>query len=63
MEEGINILEHKYVQLRQWLGAIAKIRGLDSVLSIEGIYTMLDFLDAAEGKMDEIILKVFEEKK
>lgn len=58
---GINILERKSVQFRQWLEEIAEERGLQSELTIEQIFEMLNSLDRAEKKMDEIILETFEE--
>ena len=62
MEKGINILDHKWAQLRVWLDNIADKRGLYSTLSIEQINEMLDFLDGMEKKMDDIIIKALGEK-
>ncbi len=61
MDEGMNILEHKYVQFRQWLDNISRKKGLESKVTIAQVLTMLSFLDQTEKKMDEIILKAFED--
>lgn len=60
MTNGINILDDKHVQFRQWLDFITERRGLDSTLTVREVLRMLDFLDAAEMKTDDIILEAFE---
>ncbi len=60
-EQGINILSDKYTQLREWLNHIAQKKGVESELSVEQIFRMLDFLDTIEKRMDDIILKIFRE--
>lgn len=61
MTKGINILEHKSIQLRTWVDSIAEKRGVDSTLTIRQIYEMLDFLDEMEKRFDDIILKALED--
>ena len=58
-EEGMNILDHKYDQLRTWLNSIVTKRGINSTLTVGQILDMLDFLDGMEKKLDEIVLKAF----
>ena len=57
----MNILDHKHLQFRTWLDSISDKRGINSTLSIGQICDMLDRLDVAEKKMDDIILEAFVE--
>lgn len=60
--QGMNILDHKYDKFRTWLDSISDKRGINSTLTVGQIYEMLDFLDASEEKIDDIILAAFDEK-
>ena len=55
----MNILDHKHLQFRTWLDSISDKRGINSTLTIGQICDMLDSLDGAEKKMDDIILEAF----
>ncbi len=63
MQKGMNILDHKHLQFRTWLDSISDKRGINSTLTIGQICDMLDSLDVAEKKIDDIILSVFSERK
>lgn len=63
MEEGINILDHKYDQFRTWLDAISSKRGISSTLTVSQILDMLDSLNGTEKRIDGIILAAFDEGK
>ena len=56
MEQGINILDHKYDQFRLWLDSISDKRGINSTLAVSQVCDMLDFLDSVEKETDDIIL-------
>ena len=61
MSEGMNILAHKYTNLRVWLDNIKDKRDMASTLTVGQIYKMLDFLDGLEKKLDSIIIAAFDE--
>lgn len=61
MEKGMNILDDKYTNFNKWINAILDKRGLESTLTIGQIIDMLNFLDEMERKLDEIVIKAFDE--
>ncbi len=61
MSEGFNVLDHKYEQLRSWLDNIERMRGAESTLTVSQIKGMFDFLDGLERKLDDVVIRAFEE--
>ncbi len=61
MSEGFNVLDHKYAQLRSWLNNMERMRGAESTVTVSQVKGMLDFLDGLEIKLDDIVIRAFEE--
>ena len=61
MSEGLNLLDHKYEQLRSWLDNMERMRGSESTVTVSQVKNMFDFLDGLEIKLDDIVIRAFEE--